>query len=508
MYITKLHNLWLAYIFCVYVALGLCAPACSRSGLVGVENATKVEHPAKEIAIADESDSAHGELPKVSTATAAPVDTETETHPEPVASDSDSEAPADTEEIDAVKATLELSQPAGLETDPLARFFSTLRDIDRRSESHPVRIVHFGDSHTAADVMTSTIRRMLQERFGDGGRGFAYIGKPWPAYRLVDAVVDARGAWKTHRALLSKPANQSDGRYGLGGIAVESTEPGASVTLGTSTRTEFCDTASHFDIFYLKQPGGGTFSILVDGRRIGKVRTRSNRFKTGFKQIAVSKGPHRIDLRVRGNGKVRLFGVSMEVEGVGVSYDALGINGGFFYTPLWWDNVVFKDQIIHRDPDLIITMYGANEAGSRKMTRQDYTKKVTRALSKLTKNTPKADCLVIGPMDRLIRRNPKESAKRLDMVIDVQKRMAENFGCGFMDLRALMGGPGSIERWRRRKLARPDNVHLTNDGYRVLGTMVGERLLEAFERFLKERSGSSPSETAPPDEDTGARRQE
>src|SRR5215471_7211218 len=35
-----------------------------------------------------------------------------------------------------------------------------------------VHVLHFGDSHTATDDLTGTIRQLLQERFGDGGSGF------------------------------------------------------------------------------------------------------------------------------------------------------------------------------------------------------------------------------------------------------------------------------------------------------------------------------------------------
>jgi len=36
-----------------------------------------------------------------------------------------------------------------------------------------VRILQYGDSHTAGDLGVSVFRRALQARFGDGGRGFA-----------------------------------------------------------------------------------------------------------------------------------------------------------------------------------------------------------------------------------------------------------------------------------------------------------------------------------------------
>src|SRR5690606_23466976 len=58
----------------------------------------------------------------------------------------------------------------------LARFFEALARLETGQADGPVRIVQLGDSHTAADVLTGTARRALQERFRDGGRGFVAVG--------------------------------------------------------------------------------------------------------------------------------------------------------------------------------------------------------------------------------------------------------------------------------------------------------------------------------------------
>jgi hypothetical protein len=93
-------------------------------------------------------------------------------------------------------------------------------------------------------------------------------------------------------------------------------------------------------------------------------------------------------------------------------------------------------------------------------------------------------------MDRRLRRFPSRSKEKLDFIIDIQKKVAKSHGCAFLDLRRMMGGPGAVDRWRREGLAQGDYVHLTTSGYRALGRLVGERLLEAYERFVEMRSES------------------
>ena len=79
----------------------------------------------------------------------------------------------------ATRATVvgALERPASLR-----RFFESVARLEAGQAQEDVRIVQFGDSHTAADIETAVIRRALQGRFGDGGRGFVAIGKPWKGY--------------------------------------------------------------------------------------------------------------------------------------------------------------------------------------------------------------------------------------------------------------------------------------------------------------------------------------
>src|SRR2546422_4888881 len=60
----------------------------------------------------------------------------------------------------------------------LAKFFRALADVRSGQRLEPVRIMHFGDSHTAADVLTAAIRHRFQQDFGAGGAGFIVPKNP------------------------------------------------------------------------------------------------------------------------------------------------------------------------------------------------------------------------------------------------------------------------------------------------------------------------------------------
>src|SRR5215211_5588222 len=71
----------------------------------------------------------------------------------------------------ALKVVRGVENPAALD-----KFFRSLSTVKRRIE--PVRIMHFGDSHTAADILTAEIRRNFQREFGDGGAGYMIPRNP------------------------------------------------------------------------------------------------------------------------------------------------------------------------------------------------------------------------------------------------------------------------------------------------------------------------------------------
>jgi hypothetical protein len=115
-----------------------------------------------------------------------------------------------------------LERPASLR-----RFFEAIARLEAGQTQDDVRVVQFGDSHTAADIETAVIRRALQGRFGDGGRGFVAIGKPWKGYLQEGVRCGMSTEWSPERGKLGKGKFSGDGLYGLAGIGVETHQHGA-----------------------------------------------------------------------------------------------------------------------------------------------------------------------------------------------------------------------------------------------------------------------------------------
>lgn len=120
-----------------------------------------------------------------------------------------------------------------------------------------------------------------------------------------------------------------------------------------------------------------------------------------------------------------------------------------------------------KQPDLVIISFGTNDANAPYNDTQ-FRSRYQKLIDEIKQRSPNSAILVVSAADGNIKGRPLQG---LDGVVNAQKDLAEKNGLMFLDLRAKMGGPGSINRWRQEKLAAPDLVHFSPAGYRKIGEM-------------------------------------
>ena len=375
----------------------------------------------------------------------------------------------------------------------LRRFFESLARLEAGQAQDDVRILQFGDSHTAADIQTGAVRRALQARFGDGGRGFVAIGRPWKQWYQDGVHVGMSSEWAPERGKLDHGKFLGDGLYGLSGIGLFTKQHGARAW------TDVAGRAAHAELDYLEQPGGGSFDVLVDGVRVVRVATRGERTVSAFRAFDVlESSAHQVEVRAVGDGDVRVFGLTLDRAEHGVVLDALGINGARITTALSWNEPHWAEQLKHRSPALVVLAYGTNESVDVDLPQPLYERQLVDALGRVARAVPSASCLLLGPPDRAI--GGKEAgwatAPKILEIIAVQRRVAEAAGCAFYDQLGAMGGPGSIAIWSTEDppRAQKDRVHLTRDGYAQVGASFASDVMRAYASWRRE-SGLPPTAT-------------
>ena len=343
-----------------------------------------------------------------------------------------------------------------------------------KTEGKPVHILHFGDSHTAADEWTGGLRDLFQDRFGDGGSGFSLAGHPFAGYRRFDARGGGTNLWRTEGL---RSAN-GDGFFGLGGVSITTEQAGQSVYLETE-----CDS---LEIHFLQQPGGGSMALYDFEDRLQDFST-DGEFGPGVIQVQAQPGPHRFMLKTLDSRPVRLFGWVAD-KSTGVTYEALGINGAQASVMLRWDQKMLASYVQRRNPGLIVLAYGTNEASDPNWTPEAYQEMFSSLLENLRAMAPAATILVVGPPDRWWRnRGAWRVYSRIDGFIAAQKAASRQHGCAFWDARERMGGKGSMRDWVYAGLAQGDYVHFTTTGYRRLAAVLFDDLMRQYELYGETR---------------------
>lgn len=366
-----------------------------------------------------------------------------------------------------VPAQDRLGEPVGIE-DPsghaLEAFHASLANRQGRT-----RIMVWGASHTAEDRFTGILRETWQRRFGDAGPGLVLPAQPFPLYGHREVEIAPTGAWRPVRV---SGRHRTAGRYGPAGFAIETSRRAEG---WVATRT--VDSAR---LFYLMQPGGGHFDLGVDDGPPRTIATSGDRVQSVL--LTPDGGLRRLTLQARGDGVVRIYGVSLERQHPGVIVDAMGVPGARMRDRLPWDDGAMRRQLAELEPNLIVLAYGTNEAGFTGRPLSRYHDEVDEALRRAKNVAPGASCLLIGPSDwPVIEPGGAFAARpRTAEVIAIQREAALRHGCGYFDLVAFMGGPLSMPRWVEAGLALDDHVHFTDQGHRVLARVLSAALLRGF----------------------------
>jgi lysophospholipase L1-like esterase len=283
-----------------------------------------------------------------------------------------------------------------------------------------------------------------------------------------------------------------DGFYGLGGVSFRA-GPDASATFATNTRGEHGTKASRFDVHYLEQPGGGSFTVAPKGGTAETVSTAGPKKIARVHSVHVPDGPAQMTLRAHGDG-ARLFGVALERDVPGVVYDALGANGARVKLLDQMNAEHWAEELRLRKPALIVLQYGTNESVAG-VIDPAYAATLGRIVERVKAGAPDASILIAAPLDRAEKAGGKiRSMKIIPMLVDAQRAVAQKEKIAFFDTYAAMGGEGAMAAWLHAspQLATWDLTHPTAEGAERLGDMLFTAILAGYEAWAKEHPDAPP----------------
>jgi lysophospholipase L1-like esterase len=375
----------------------------------------------------------------------------------------------------------------------LDSFYASLSRTDAKQSGAITRVTHYGDSPITNDGITSTVRRLLQTRFGDAGHGFILMDRPWAWYNHEAITFTSGGGWDDD----PMGPSSSTGEFGLGGVSFHASGPGKYARFAPASTGETGKNFSRMEVYYLQEPGGGQFSVSVNDEGGRTISTSGDTQTSAFQEIrAPRSGENTFEVKTTG-GNVELFGAVLENDGPGVVYDSLGVNGayaGLLVSAMNENHWV--EQLRHRSPSLVVINYGTNEsqyASSDQMQR--YEKDLREVIRRVREALPKVSILVVSPMDRGKRAPGGKiiTLPSIPMIVEMQRRVALEENCAFFNTFQAMGGDGTMAKWAAGKgknhLVGGDLTHPTAEGAEIVGSLIYEAINDGYTKY-KARAGN------------------
>ncbi len=415
-------------------------------------------------------------------------------------------------------------------------FLTKLKMLDSTRKGK-INIVHIGDSHIQADLMTRRIRTDLQQKFGNAGRGFIFPHKLAGTNGAFDYKFTSDSRWNSYRIV--SPVGAA--RIGLSGIALESNSKDFFIELDvksnengfTKIRLITPDSENSFDLAVSKKTisverkvprkivhkikNGEALSIIADKYNVSQLaikkangmksdRIRAGRtlkiptsgydskpvFRSEFNSFEMEKdslGPFYLSsqplekIYLLPSAKATtaaLNGISIENDAPGILYHGIGVNGAKFSDYNKYPR--FFSELKALNPDLVVLSLGTNESFD-KMETALYLEQLRDFLQQLKSENPSVEVLVLTPPPSQFRgkkQNYYVESYALGLIGE-----APESGFAVYDLYAQMGGAQAVSRNASKGIIGPDRVHYSQAGYDLQGSLFAKAVLDLYEEFKK-----------------------
>lgn len=365
--------------------------------------------------------------------------------------------------IPADRNTLQFPGGESEEFGLFLRKLDTLLDTGKGD----VRILHVGGSHVQAGTWTDRLRaRFLALRYGmDGGRGLVFPFSAAGTNTPISYSSSYTGNWEKTNCL--KP----DCVLGLTGMAITANDTSARVAVDLLPR-ELHMHQPRYTFNRVDVLGSGTLEpvLLLQGRDTLRGVTGQGithfdlPYFTDWIQVAFAGGPGRYTLR----------GLYLDKPNTGFTMVEAGVNGAA--TGSWLKCDEWEEDLRRVRPDLVIFSIGINDIQGD-FDPVHFKANYRQLIRKVRRVNPHCAILFTGINDSWRKRSVNPHTPACEEAFEA---LAREYKAVYWDWFGIMGGMGSMAAWQQAGLAQSDKIHFTTEGYKLLGDMLFDALMDCY----------------------------
>ncbi|MBM77001.1 MAG: hypothetical protein CL846_00820 [Crocinitomicaceae bacterium] len=354
-------------------------------------------------------------------------------------------------------------------------FFKSLNNLFIEGGKE-INIIHIGGSHIQADIWSQRIRERFFNLvpYSSGGRGLVF------PYRIIKTngapyvKFTSNGSWKGYRNTSSKHNSE----LGLAGITAKTKD--SITTLSLSVDSKKCLDCSFTSLKLLH--GNSTHCLSIDDDDLVSISNEEVGLTTFLFDKEKNSATIKINKEDSVNKEFALYGAVLEKSQTGLQYHSIGVNGAS--VPSYLRINSFPKKLNQIKPDLAILSIGINDAYVEAFDKERFMKNYDSLIFKIKTSNPDAVILFTTNNDSYYKR--KYPNKNAFLVKEAMIELAEKHNGAVWDMFGVMGGLGSIKKWQDKGLAKSDKIHFTHKGYKLIGDLLFEAIINSYGDYVRE----------------------
>ena len=365
----------------------------------------------------------------------------------------------------------------------MSAFINELNDLINGKDT-VINIVHLGDSHIQAGFLSGRTMRLMQNSFGNAGRGWIAPFKLSKTNEPTDYFISSNiKEWIAGRCVQLKPKCL----WGIGGIGIQTEAKNIN-----------------FDLIIAPNNGAGySFNKMLlyrdrNAAPMAPLHTDKDSALTLSWGLQAYENNIVVDtfittnlvdtLSIRSVDSVkssesnRYYGFMLTNGNPGILYHSIGVNGARYKD---YASREYIRQLALLKPSLLIISLGTNESYERNFNKIEFEAQVDSFIRLIREEIPEVALLVTTPAEsyKRVYRNKKryyERNENISKVADIISSYAKKEGIAYWDLYSIAGGRNSCKEWFDAKMFGRDRVHFSRSGYEKQGALLYKAIVRSY----------------------------